>query len=197
MATSDLTISVSRQDNRLPSERWMWFFILGDMSIFALFFGAYLWDLGGNRDGFTREAASLVLVLGLLNTLLLLSSSYCVARAVQAFRSDDFTTTRSMLGWALAAAGAFVCVKAVEYGMESAEGHGLTTSHFFMYYFVLTGLHLMHVFIGSIFLITWRSSLDSVNRHSHNWVESVAAYWHMVDLLWLLIFAFVYIASSA
>lgn len=193
--------ATNTQEKPMPSERWMWFFILGDMSIFALFFGAYLWTLGGNREAFMGEAANLVLALGLINTLILLSSSYSVARAVHAYRNGDFALTRKMLGWSLAAAAAFVGIKVIEYGMEIADGHGLTTSAFFMYYFVLTGLHLMHVFIGSIFLINWRLSLRNISadsdRPSHNWVESVGGYWHMVDLLWLLIFSFVYIGSSS
>jgi nitric oxide reductase NorE protein len=201
MTAIDSIEGVLPQEKRTPSERWMWFFILGDMSIFALFFGAYLWSLGTNREAFMGEAASLVLALGLINTLLLLSSSYTVARAVHAYREDNFALTRTMLGWSLTAAAAFVGIKVIEYGMGLADGHGLTTSPFFMYYFVLTGLHLLHVVIGSIFLIDWRLSLRNISpgndRHSHSWAESVAGYWHMVDLLWLLIFAFVYIGSSS
>lgn len=186
---------------KMPSEPWMWFFILGDMSIFAIFFGAYLWKLGANRDVFIGEAASLVLSLGLFNTLVLLTSSYTVARAVHAYRQGDDALTRTMLGWSLLAAAIFIGTKVVEYSMELADGHGLTTSAFFMYYFVLTGLHLLHVFIGSIFLFNWRLSLSGktleCDLHSHSRAEGIAGYWHMVDLLWLLIFAFIYIGSSS
>lgn len=182
----------------MPAEPWMWIFILGDMSIFALFFGAYLWALSENRQAFISDASDLVLSLGFANTLVLLSSSYAVARAVQAHRVGNSGSTRQWLGWALVAAAAFAAIKLIEYGMELVEGNGLTSSPFFMYYFVLTGLHLMHVAIGSLLLIVWRRSLrDRSSLHSSRWTESVAGYWHMVDLLWLLIFSFVYIGSSS
>lgn len=182
----------------MPAEPWMWFFILGDMSIFALFFGAYLWALSENRQAFINEASDLVLSLGFANTLVLLSSSYAVARAVQTHRAGNIAATRQWLGWALVAAATFSVIKLIEYGMELADGNGLTSSPFFMYYFVVTGLHLMHVAIGSLLLIVWRRSLrDRFSLHSSRWVESVAGYWHMVDLLWLLIFSFVYIGSSS
>lgn len=182
----------------MPAEPWLWIFILGDMSIFALFFGAYLWALSENRQAFISDASDLVLSLGFANTLVLLSSSYAVARAVQAHRAGNFGSVRRMLAWALTAAGVFAAIKLIEYGMEVIDGNGLTSSPFFMYYFVLTGLHLMHVAIGSILLVTWRRSLrDGSSHHSSRWAESVAGYWHMVDLLWLLIFSFVYIGSRS
>nr|AEO27335.1 cytochrome c oxidase subunit III [Pseudomonas sp. 19-rlim] len=182
----------------MPAEPGMWFFILGDMSIFAMFFGAYLWALGENRQAFINEASSLVVALGFANTLVLLSSSYAVARAVQMHRAGNWAATRQWLSWALAAATAFAVIKVFEYGMELVDGKGLTSSPFFMYYFVLTGLHLLHVAFGSLLLVVWRRSLnDRSAAHSANRVESVAGYWHMVDLLWLLIFSFVYIGSSS
>lgn len=198
MTVVERTEPVAVAGRRLPAEQGMWLFLLADMSVFALFFGAYLWELGESRQAFMRSAGDLLLPLGLLNTLLLLSSSYAVVRAVDADRRDDLAASRRMLAWALAGAALFMLVKLIEYAMELAAGHGLTSSPFFSYYFVLTGLHLMHVVIGSGLLVAWRRSLRSPGgRHSSRRVESVAGYWHMVDLLWLLIFSFVYIGSNA
>lgn len=180
-----------------PAENGMWIFILGDMSVFALFFGAYLWSFGEHRDEFVVDAQDLMLSLGLINTLILLSSSYAVVRALDAFRGSRDAEARRMLVWALIGAGSFALIKITEYTLEVRSGNGLTTSKFFMYYFVLTGLHLMHVAIGSALLLVWMRSIRGRGGFSRGWAEGVAGYWHMVDLLWILIFSFFYIGSHA
>jgi nitric oxide reductase NorE protein len=180
----------------LPAEPWLWIFILADMSIFALFFVAYLWSFSDNRAAFVADAVNLSLPLGLLNTLILLTSSYLVVQAVRAHRCRELESSRRLLGWTLVASAAFAAVKIGEYGMELMNGNGLTSSAFFMYYYVLTGLHLMHVTIGSVLLIAWRQSLvHESGPYAATTAESLAGYWHMVDLLWIVIFSFLYIGS--
>lgn len=181
---------------RLPAEPSLWFFILADMSVFALFFLTYLWDLGNDRASFASEAASLSTALGLSNTLMLLTSSFLVVRATDAHRRQDSGLTDRLLSGALAMAAAFAGTKFTEYGMAWKGGHSLTSSSFYMYYFALTGLHLLHVAIGNALLSTWRRSLRSTaGPCSTGWAESSAGYWHMVDLLWLLIFSFLYVGG--
>lgn len=181
-----------------PAEPWFWAFILADMSVFALFFGAYLWTFGNDSDNFRRDATSLLLPLGVTNTLVLLASSYLVVRAVRYHRAALHAKSRRYLNWALGGGAIFVIVKSSEYAIEVVHGHGLTSSPFFMYYFVLTGLHLMHVAIGAVLLGVWRRSLvDGRRSASRRWAESSAGYWHMVDLLWIVIFSFLYIGTHA
>lgn len=177
----------------------MWLFIIGDMTVFAGFFLAYLWSFHRNREQFVTDSAELVLPLGLLNTLILLASSYFVIEAINRQRRGLFKSARSYLAATLACAGAFAVSKALEYGLELHSGHGLTSGEFFMYYFVLTGLHLMHVGIGSLLLIGWRRSIASSRapRADQQYPQAVAVYWHMVDLLWVIIFALLYLGSSS
>lgn len=168
------------------------------MSVFALFFGAYLWTFGNDSDSFRRDAASLILPLGVTNTVVLLASSYLVVRAVRYHRAALHVMSRRCLNWALAGAAVFVFIKSGEYAIEVANGHGLTSSPYFMYYFVLTGLHLMHVAIGSVLLGVWQRSLHPGRLPaSRRWAESSAGYWHMVDLLWIVIFSFLYVGTHA
>ncbi|MFT3792273.1 MAG: cytochrome c oxidase subunit 3 [Rudaea sp.] len=175
----------------------MWAFLLLDMSVFMLFFGMFLWQMGGNRAAFVADADHLLLPLGLANTLLLLASSYAVVLASVANRAGDAAAAARRLGWALAAGGAFAAVKVVEYTLEIGAGHTLTSSTFFTWYFVLTGLHLLHVGIGSLLLSHWRGQALRGQTCSPRWAESAGAYWHMVDLLWLLIVALVYVGDKA
>ncbi|QZT59572.1 cytochrome c oxidase subunit 3 [Mycolicibacterium austroafricanum] len=179
----------------LPGEAPFWGFIFADMTVFALFFVAYLWQFGSNRAEFHADATHLVMWLGLANALILLTSSYLVVRAVQDHRSGR--DAHRAVGWALAAAGAFAVIKSIEYALEIGAGHTMTSSTFFMYYFVLTGLHLMHVGIGSALLTAWWQRARNGRAVGVRFVECAAGYWHMVDLLWILIFSFVYIGSHA
>lgn len=177
-------------------EKGMWFFILADMSVFALFFGVFLWEMRDNRGELVRDAAHLMLPIGLLNTLVLLASSYAVVLAVNTSRQRRPDQTARYLRLALGGGVLFFLVKLIEYGLEMKSGHGLTSSTFFSYYFVLTGLHMLHVFIGSILLGNWLVDVRKGAGVSPRFSESVAAYWHMVDFLWLLIFAIVYVGGN-
>jgi nitric oxide reductase NorE protein len=183
---------------RLPAEPGLWYFILADMTVFAVFFGYYLWALRGDRTAFAADASHLIVPLGLINTIVLLCSSYTIVRALRAHRNGDTESARGWLRLTLAGAAAFVVIKLSEYGIEISAGHTLTSSKFFMHYFVLTGLHLMHVTIGTVLAGTWLRSLRRGARPaSLRWAESSAGYWHMVDLLWLVIFSFLYIGSHS
>jgi nitric oxide reductase NorE protein len=183
---------------RIPAEPWLWYFVLADMTVFAAFFGYYLWALQDDRTAFAADAAHLSVPLGLANTIVLLSSSYTIVRALRAHNDGYTVPARGWLRLTLAGAAVFVVIKLSEYGIEISAGHTLTSSKFFMYYFVLTGLHLMHVTIGTTLVGTWLRSLRPSGRPaSSRWAESSAGYWHMVDLLWLIIFSFLYIGSHA
>lgn len=183
------------QQRRLPAETWLWGFLLADMTVFAMFFGAYLWDFGEDRTGFVADASHLIVPLGLVNAVVLLTSSYFVVRAVQVHRAGR--DPRRWLTLTLVGSACFTLIKFTEYGLEIAGGHSLTSSTFFTYYFVLTGLHLMHVAIGSTLLVVWRRSWRPAAEKpvSTRFAEGAAGYWHMVDLLWIIIFSLVYIGS--
>jgi nitric oxide reductase NorE protein len=177
-----------------PVDRAFWLFLLADMTVFAGFFGAYLWAAGGRRAEFVADADALVLPLGLLNALVLVTSSWVVVRALAAHRDARHGAARRWLARALLGAGVFVAVKAVEYTLAATAGHGLTSSPFFSSYFVLTGLHLLHVAVGATLLVAWRRSLSGTPV-SARFAEGAAGYWHMVDLLWLVLFALLYVGS--
>jgi nitric oxide reductase NorE protein len=193
--------SISRTNPGTPSrdhkpDMGMWLFILLDMSTFGLFFACFLWEMGKNRDAFIADASHLLVPLGLINTLVLLTSSYAVVRAVHATRERDAGAVLRHLSLSLGTAILFILIKASEYTLAVNAGHGLTSSSFFSFYFILTGIHLLHISIGSILLTAWRNKSARGEIASERWVESVAAYWHMVDLLWLVIFSLLYIGSN-
>jgi len=85
-------------------------------------------------------------------------------------------------------------VKFFEYSEKIAAGFTLTTNDFFMYYFMLTGLHLMHVLLGlGVLCYLWFSLRAAPSADSMRTLESGASFWHMVDILWIVLFALLYL----
>lgn len=180
----------------LPGEEGVWVFIFGDMSVFAAFFGAYLHARGKAPALFASAQGALNRNLGALNTVLLLVSSLLVVLAVRAMRSP---AQRRSAPWLVAGAMAggvgFVVVKAFEYHEKFAAGITPATNDFFMYYFVLTGVHLGHLLLGLIVLgVLWKLSRKPVlTRRQWIFFEGGACYWHMVDLLWIVLFPLIFL----
>ena len=143
---------------------------------------------------FTQSQAELNRSLGLLNTLLLLTSSWCVAQAVAAARAGNAAARRYLFG-AIALGIGFVVVKAIEYNEKIAAGFTLNSNDFFIYYYMFTGIHLLHVVVGLGVLLWTTTRFDKAGKvlGSASVVEGSGAFWHLVDLLWIILFALLYL----
>jgi nitric oxide reductase NorE protein len=192
-ATEHATSPTQPRTPYLPGDGAMWFFVLGDMIIFASYFVAFMIFRRREASAFTAAQDNLYLDLGVVNTLLLLFSSWLAARAVLAARArDDGRTTRF-----LAATGAcgvlFIVLKLSEWWLEVSAGHTFPSSTFMSFYYVWTGVHMLHVVMGlSILTVV----VVYVRRNAHPRapvVEQATTFWHMVDLLWVIIFALLYV----
>jgi nitric oxide reductase NorE protein len=180
----------------VPGEPGIWILIFGDMVVFTVLFAVYLNGRRGNTALFAESQAELNKTLGAINTLVLLCSSMLVVLAALAFRSDRSRHLASRLTVAGAAVGScFVVVKVVEYHEKVTAGLTPSTNGFFMYYFVLTGLHLAHVVIGLVVLTALsRLARNPAPTRTHiAFFEGGACFWHMVDLLWLIIFPLLFL----
>lgn len=185
----------------LPGEPGVWVFILGDMLMFALLFGVFVHYRAQDPALYLQSQTTLNQGFGALNTLLLLTSSWFVVGAVQDARNHrtDRGCTRIILAF-LCGAG-FIIVKFFEYREKISAGSTLTSNDFYMYYYMLTGIHLLHVVIGmGVLIFLWRTlrqSALSPNTHSPESVvahlESGASFWHLVDMLWIFLFALLYL----
>ncbi|WP_079921943.1 cytochrome c oxidase subunit 3 [Mycobacterium sp. AT1] len=201
-AADDITRAPARaattSQGHIPGEAGLWIFLFGDMTIFAAILLAFLWDRRADVDGFKDASHQLIQPIGAVNTLVLLLSSYLVVRALFAHRADRHVVARRLIAGAMACAAVFAGLKAVEYYAEISAGHTPATGQFFTFYFILTGLHLLHVVIGTALLGAWQLMC----RRRRAWsatqrvVEGTASYWHMVDLLWVAIFAIAYLVSA-
>lgn len=187
--------AVAAGPGHVPGEVGAWTFILGDMCVFAVIFGSYVHDRAASLELFRASQAVLDRDLGALNTLLLLTSSWFVALGVQAARRrlDEWVPRLFALG--IGCGTAFAVVKLVEYRDKIASGFTPTTNEFFMYYFVATGIHFLHLLIGLALLtvVTVRLRRRDGAGPSLVWIEGSGCYWHMVDLLWIVLFPLLYL----
>ncbi|MGW5514342.1 cytochrome c oxidase subunit 3 [Nocardia africana] len=182
-----------------PGELGLWVFILGDMTLFGLFFAVFLWENRLDRAGFAESAAHLHRSIGAVNTLVLLLSSYLVVVALHAYRQGSMSRVRGVLLGVIGCAVVFAALKAVEYSAALSSGHVVTSSMFWTFYFVLTGIHLLHVLIGAVLVALWRRKTqgDTSTVSGRRFPEIAAVYWHMVDLLWVVIFTLLYVGCFA
>jgi nitric oxide reductase NorE protein len=184
---------MSKAERRVPGEAGIWVLILGELFIFSIFFVTLAAGWRGDRSAFAEAQATLNLHLGLLNTMLLLTSSLFVALAVHRSRDAQPDAAR-MLYAAIACGLGFVAVKTAEYAEKISAGVNFETGEFFTLYFAFTGIHLAHVLIGLVALaimsVMMRRPQAAVNTAL---IECGGIFWHLVDLLWIILFALFYL----
>jgi nitric oxide reductase NorE protein len=183
---------------RLPGVEGIWVFIGADSVIFAILFLSFMQDRLKNPAIFEASRHTLNMNLGGIDTLILLTSSWSVALAVQAMKRDQIDREpRLLLGGAVTGL-MFVVSKSIEYFEKFAHGITPGTNPFFMWYFTLTGIHLLHVVFGtSLLTYLWTKSRRGAYSSSNRVVpECVASYWHLVDLLWIVIFPLLYLMKA-
>ena len=183
---------------RLPGVDGIWVFIGADSVVFAILFLSFMQDRLKNPAIFEASRQTLNMHLGGIDTLILLTSSWSVALAVQAMKRDQIDREpRLLLGGAVTGL-MFVVSKSIEYFEKFAHGITPGTNPFYMWYFTLTGIHLIHVVVGtSLLTYLWVRSWRGTYDHLHRAVpESVASYWHLVDLLWIVLFPLLYLMKA-
>ena len=184
--------------SHVPGEIGIWLFVLSDMLFeFSTIFGYFLYERAADPAVFARSRATLSQSLGLVNTLLLLTSSMFVALGIRALREGNRARTARMFVWARSLGIAFVAVKILEYGDKVSMGLTPVTNSFYMYYFAATGLHLLHVLIGLVVLtyIVKGARTAQPRPHELRSAEVGATFWHMVDLIWIILFPLLYLVS--
>jgi nitric oxide reductase NorE protein len=180
---------------KIPGEAGVWIFILGDISVFAVFFTVYLVERSKQVDLFDLSQATLNKNFGAINTVFLLISSLFVVLAVRAMRAAERPLAQRLIAGAFLCGVAFIVVKIFEYHERIAAHEIPTTNGYYLLYFVLTGLHLFHLVIGLAVLIVLWSMARKTELSTNQWAffEGGACFWHMVDLLWLVLFPLIFL----
>ena len=165
----------------------MWVLIISELLVFGAGLAAFLGVRITDPAGFAAAQDHLHRTGAGINTLVLVTSGFFAALAVRAAEAARVTVTRMWLAAAAVLGVVFLTLKGIEYADKAAAGIGIETNAFFTFYYLLTGFHAAHVIAGIVIL-----GLVSI-RCTPRTVEVGAAFWHMVDLVWVLLFPVIYL----
>ncbi len=187
--------SGQQETKRLPGDLAMWFFILAELTVFAILFLGFAVSEQLNMEMFTAGKAQLHQIAGLINTLTLITSSFFVALALNAMHKGEGRKSAMLLLIAKLVACVYLAVKIWEYLSLFEQNIGIETNTFFTLYFMITFFHLMHILLGMFILafVAVKAAKNGYNSSNISGFESGASYWHMVDMLWIILFPLIYV----
>jgi nitric oxide reductase NorE protein len=180
---------------RLPGDLAMWFFILAELTVFALLILTFAVAQALQPQLFQDSRQLLDSSTGLALTLSLLTSGLFAALAQEQVRQARAQRAAWLLLAALLSASVYVLLKLGEYSHLAGSGLGMELNTFFTLYWILTGFHFVHVLLGLVILgwLAERCRRRAYGPGNSSVMESGVLYWHMVDLIWVLLFPLVYI----
>lgn len=185
----------------------MWVFLVTEILFFGGLFVAYIVYRAWHPELFTMAATQLDTMMGGINTLVLIGSSLTMALAIRAAQTDNPSASIKYLASTVALAFVFMIIKYFEYthkfelGIFPGENYTFTgidhpnANIFFSIYYMMTGLHGIHVIIG-IGIITWLIFKTKKGAYSSSYytpVEITGLYWHLVDIIWIFLFPLLYL----
>lgn len=175
----------------------MWLFILAELTIFGLLIIAFGVTESLNADAFRDSRQLLNTSTGLILTISLLTSGFFGALAVAQVKQQKNRQASLLLLASVGSALFYVVIKLVEYSHLADEGLDIEYDTFFTLYWILTGFHFLHVLLGLVILgfMAVRSWLGAYSPDNCRNLESGVLYWHMVDLVWVVLFPLVYVLN--
>lgn len=182
------------EEKRLPGTSGLWTFLFMDMIVFFAIFAVFAAERSRIPAVYLASQQQLNGWLGLANTIVLLTSSWFMVRAVQAARVNDCHSARLNMNGVITSAVIFILFKLYEYNSKISSGIGLTTNSFYSFYYFMTFIHLMHVIVGMTFIQSMKiDNFKSKKINNISSVENIALFWHIVDIIWIYIFTIVYL----
>lgn len=203
-----MSISVKlHHDEDLISKTGMWLFLLTEMLLFGGLFVVYSVYRYINPDAFHLAASELSVVIGTVNTAILLISSSTIAMSITALQKNNKKLSIILLAITILLGLAFLVNKYFEWGHHIKEGiypgsqilslRGQGDVLFYGLYFFMTGLHALHIIIGLAFIAIIGAFIRNGKVNSGNFVllENSGLYWHLVDLIWIFLFPLFYLIT--
>ena len=172
-----------------PGGILIWIVIFIELITFGIALVFFLLNGKENQILFHESALQLNKTLAFSNTIVLLTSGYAMAEAIKFFKQLNRCKFKIYMLATILLGILFILIKSIEYYTKFQHNIGFDSNIFFTFYFMLTGFHLLHVVFGLVLLSYFYFSTISKTED----VEATAAFWHMCDLIWLLIFPIIYL----
>jgi cytochrome c oxidase subunit III len=197
------------EQQRESAKLGMWIFLLTEILLFGGLFAAYAIYRAWNPDMFYNAHKFLNVYLGAINTIVLITSSLTMALSIRSMQLGDRKRTIILLIATLILAAAFLVIKYFEYHHKFELGQlpgkyytftgieGTNPHIFFSIYFMMTGLHGIHVLAGMT-LILWilrKTIRNTFSPEYYTPLEMTGLYWHLVDMIWIFLFPLLYLVG--
>ncbi len=175
-----------------PGGILMWILIFLELITFGAALIVLVINSKQDPEIFHQSRLSLNASFGAINTIFLLTSGFFMATTVHQFKKNNsqkasFYLNLTMLGGIL-----FLILKGIEYYLKINSGYTIGYNSFFTFYWLLTGFHVIHVIVGLVILLFMKNGIKKSTSPIED-VEASAAFWHMCDLIWLLLFPTLYL----
>jgi cytochrome c oxidase subunit 3 len=199
------TTEIHRDDQ--ASRLGMWLFLFTEMLLFGGLFIVYSVYRYRNADAFHLASEELSVLIGTVNTIILLISSATIAMSITAIRKKDKKVALILLGATTFLGLIFLLNKYFEWGEHITEHiypgssvlslRGQGDVLFYGLYFFMTGLHALHIIIGLVFIgfVIVYISKDRINSDKFAMIENSGLYWHLVDMIWIFLFPLFYLIT--
>lgn len=187
------------------SKMGMWLFLFTELLLFGglfLVFSVYRYM---NHEAFAKGGAELDVILGTINTIVLITSSMTIAVSIAALQQNKVKLSIWLMVITIVLAGVFMINKYFEWTTKIHHGLAPGTEGFsqlppgealfFLLYFFMTGLHAIHVIAGSIFIgiVIPKVKKGNVSHDNYSLLENAGLYWHLVDIIWIFLFPLFYL----
>jgi cytochrome c oxidase subunit 3 len=196
-----------KQKDSTGSRMGMWLFLFTEMLLFGAMFLLYSVYRVKNPLDFHLAASELDKIMGTLNTFVLLTSSFSVALSIVAIQKGDRKRSIVFLVITIALGLIFLSVKYFEWSVKIQHGiypgsaellkrsRGIVL--FYGLYYVMTGLHGLHVFVGVVLLTIMLFFVirEKINQQDFIKLENAGLYWHLVDIIWIFLFPLFYLIT--
>jgi cytochrome c oxidase subunit 3 len=185
----------------------MWLFLVTEMLLFGGLFIAYSYMRARYPAEFHHGGAELNSTLGIINTLVLLTSSLTVVLSIVAIQRGEKARSMALLAATVALGLVFLVIKSFEWSAKFHHGLYPSAPHlatlppgeqvFFGLYFTMTGLHGLHVIAGMSVLgyMLWMMKKDKIRPDRYVHLENGGLYWHLVDVIWIFLLPLFYLAA--
>lgn len=187
------------------SKMGMWLFLFTELLLFGGLFIVYMVYRLMNHDAFLLSSFELNVVMGTINTVVLLVSSMTIAMSITAIQKGNSILSIKLLATTLILSLVFMVIKYFEWsakihhglfpGMEYYSNLPKGEALFFFLYFFMTGLHALHIIIGAVLIavVIYRTKKGQLHSENYTLTENAGLYWHLVDLIWIYLFPLFYL----
>lgn len=188
----------------------MWIFIITELMLFGALFAGFAGYHHWYPAAFARGSSEMLFILGAVNTAILISSSFTMSLAEHAAAHSRSARCVWMLLITAVLGTVFLCIKFSEYylhykdhklpgfGFEEAGPHAPQVQMFFFFYYVMTGLHSIHLLVGIFLalLMIVPTLIGDIDERYSTPIQNVSLYWHFVDVIWVFLYAIFYIPGA-